>query len=158
MAVITGVALGALALVAFKIGTNATLALTTVLLTLAASEFFLAIRRGGYQPATLLGMTAVAALNLGAYWRFEAAVPLVLALTVVFSLLWYLTGGDRNMPLANISMSGPGPEATPPNPWMIDPRGRTSDTSKVISPPPSSARSVSLQSAATQPSRLSGTL
>ena len=105
MAVITGVALGALALVAFKIGTNATLALTTVLLTLAASEFFLAIRRGGYQPATLLGMTAVAALNLGAYWRFEAAVPLVLALTVVFSLLWYLTGVDRNMPLANISMT-----------------------------------------------------
>lgn len=105
MAVITGVALGAVALVAFKIGVNATLALTTVLLTLAASEFFLAIRRGGYQPATLLGMTAVAALNLGAYWRFEAAVPLVLALTVVFSLLWYLTGVDRNMPLANISMT-----------------------------------------------------
>ncbi|MEE2769009.1 MAG: phosphatidate cytidylyltransferase [Actinomycetota bacterium] len=104
-AVITGVTLGALALVAFRIGTNATLALTTVLLTLAASEFFLAIRRGGYQPATLLGMTAVAALNLGAYWRFEAAVPLVLALTVVFSLLWYLTGVDRNMPLANISMT-----------------------------------------------------
>ena len=98
-------ALGALALVAFKIGTNATLALTTVLLTLAASEFFLAIRRGGYQPATLLGMTAVAALNLAAYWRFEAAVPLVLALTVVFSLLWYLTGVDRNMPVANISMT-----------------------------------------------------
>ena len=104
-AIMTGLALLALALVAFFVGAKATLVLTTVLLTLAVSEFFLAVRRGGYQPATLLGMTAVAALNLGAYWRFEAAIPLVLMLTVIFSLLWYLTGVDRNMPLANIGLT-----------------------------------------------------
>ncbi len=105
MAVLTGVGLGALALVAFKIGTNATLALTTVLLVVAASEFFLAVRRAGYQPASLLGVTAVAALNLATYWRFEAAVPLVLALTVLFTMFWYLTGIDRQAPLLNASVT-----------------------------------------------------
>ena len=85
MAVVTGVGLGALALAAFKIGTDATVALVTILLVLAAAEFFMALRRAGYQPAALLGVVAVGALNLAAYWRFEAAVPLVLAITVLFA-------------------------------------------------------------------------
>ncbi len=105
MAIVTGVGMGALALVAFKIGSDATLALTTILLVVAAAEFFLALRRSGYQPASLLGVTAVAALNLAAYWRFEAAVPLVLGLTVLFTMLWYLTGVDRQAPLLNLSVT-----------------------------------------------------
>ncbi|MFT6549295.1 MAG: hypothetical protein ACJA0A_000430, partial [Acidimicrobiales bacterium] len=105
LAIVSGVGLGALALVAFKIGAGATLALTTVLLVMAAAEFFLAVRRAGYQPASFLGITAVAALNLGAYWRFEAAVPLVLGLTVLFTLFWYLTGVDRQAPMLNVSVT-----------------------------------------------------
>ena len=105
MAVVTGVGLGALALAAFKIGTDATVALVTILLVLAAAEFFMALRRAGYQPAALLGVVAVGALNLAAYWRFEAAVPLVLAITVLFSLFWYLTGVDRQAPLLNVSVT-----------------------------------------------------
>ena len=50
-------------------------------------------------------MASIAALNLGAYWRFESAIPLILALTVTFTLLWYLTGVDRNMPIANTSIT-----------------------------------------------------
>ena len=105
MAIVTAIALGALALIAFKLGTDATLALVTVVLTLAAAEFFLAVRRAGYQPASLLGIVAVAALSLAAYWRFEAAIPLVLGLTVLFSLLWYLTGIDRDAPMLNVSVT-----------------------------------------------------
>jgi len=105
MAVATGVGLGALALAAFKIGTDATVALVTILLVLAAAEFFMALRRAGYQPAALLGVVAVGALNLASYWRFEAAVPLVLAITVLFSLFWYLTGVDRQAPLLNVSVT-----------------------------------------------------
>ena len=105
MAVVTGVGLGALALAAFKVGTDATIALVTILLVLAAAEFFMALRRAGYQPAALLGVVAVGALNLAAYWRFEAAVPLVLAITVLFSLFWYLTGVDRQAPLLNVSVT-----------------------------------------------------
>ncbi|HJP25547.1 MAG TPA: phosphatidate cytidylyltransferase, partial [Acidimicrobiales bacterium] len=105
MAVVTGVGLGALALAAFRIGTDASVALVTILLVLAAAEFFMALRRAGYQPAALLGVVAVGALNLAAYWRFEAAVPLVLGLTVLFSLFWYLTGIDRQAPLLNVSVT-----------------------------------------------------
>jgi len=105
MAVVTGVGLGALALAAFRIGTTATMALVTIVLVLAAAEFFMALRRAGYQPAALLGVVAVGALNLAAYWRFEAAIPLVLGLTVLFSLFWYLTGIDRQAPLLNVSVT-----------------------------------------------------
>ena len=104
-ALATGLALGAIFLAVCAIGATATLIFSTVLLVFAGSEFFLAARRAGYQPATLLGMTAIAALNLGAYWRFESAIPLILALTVTFTLLWYLTGVDRNMPIANTSIT-----------------------------------------------------
>jgi phosphatidate cytidylyltransferase len=105
MAVVTGVGLGALALASFRIGTNATMALVTIVLVLAAAEFFMALRRAGYQPAALLGVVAVGALNLAAYWRFEAAIPLILGLTVLFSLFWYLTGIDRQAPLLNVSVT-----------------------------------------------------
>ena len=104
-ALATGLALGAIFLAVCAIGATVTLIFSTVLLVFAGSEFFLAARRAGYQPATLLGMTAIAALNLGAYWRFESAIPLILALTVTFTLLWYLTGVDRNMPIANTSIT-----------------------------------------------------
>ena len=104
-ALATGLGLGAIFLAVCAIGATVTLIFSTVLLVFAGSEFFLAARRAGYQPATLLGMTAIAALNLGAYWRFESAIPLILALTVTFTLLWYLTGVDRNMPIANTSIT-----------------------------------------------------
>ena len=104
-ALATGVTLGAVFLAVCMIGATATLVFSTVLLVFAGSEFFLAARRAGYQPATLLGMASIAALNLGAYWRFESAIPLILALTVTFTLLWYLTGVDRNMPIANTSIT-----------------------------------------------------
>ena len=104
-AIATGVTLGAIFLGVCAAGATATLIFSSVLLVFAGSEFFLAARRAGYQPATLLGMTAIAALNIGAYWRFESAVPLILALTITFTLLWYLTGVDRNMPIANTSIT-----------------------------------------------------
>ena len=104
-ALITGLALGAVFLGVCAAGATVTLIFSTALLVFAGSEFFLTARRAGYQPATLLGMAAIAALNIGAYWRFESAIPLILALTVTFTLLWYLTGVDRNMPIANTSIT-----------------------------------------------------
>lgn len=105
VAIITGLALGALVLIAFYLGAAVTMVVATFFLVLAAAEFFMAVRRAGYQPASLLGIVAVAALNLGAYWRFEAAVPLVLLLTVLFTFLWYFTGVDREAPMLNISVT-----------------------------------------------------
>ena len=58
----------------------------------------------------------------------------------------------------SISTRGAGPEAVPPNPRMIEPRGRMSDTSTVTWPPPCSAVSRTSRRASTQPSRESSTL
>ena len=105
-AVLVGVGIAAVALILFKIGPAATMALVVAVAVLAAVELFNALRRGGYRPATLLGLVAAAALPLGAYWRGEAAIPLVLALTLVFCLLWYILGaGGTARPIPNIGVT-----------------------------------------------------
>jgi phosphatidate cytidylyltransferase len=54
----------------------------------------------------LLGLVAVAALPLAAYWRGEAAVPMILALTFVVGVLWYLLGvGGKARPTANLGVT-----------------------------------------------------
>jgi phosphatidate cytidylyltransferase len=105
LAIGTGVGLAVLAVVAFNISAEVTLLLVTAVLGIAAAEFFMAVRRAGYQPAALLGIAATVSLSLASYWRFEAAVPLVLFLTVVFSLLWYLTGVEEEAPVLNIGIT-----------------------------------------------------
>jgi phosphatidate cytidylyltransferase len=72
------------------------MAIVVAVIVLAAVELFTALRRAGYKPATLLGITAAVTLPLAAYWKGEAAYPVVLFLVAAFSLLWYLggAGGD----------------------------------------------------------------
>jgi phosphatidate cytidylyltransferase len=91
-AVTTGAGLVVLALVLFKIGPAAALVLVAAVVVLAASELFGALQSGGYHPATLPGLVATAGLVLGAYARGEAAIPIVLGLAAVFTLLWFLLG------------------------------------------------------------------
>jgi phosphatidate cytidylyltransferase len=42
---------------------------------------------------------------LAAYWRGEPALPVVLWLTVVFTLLWYLVGVSRSAPSTNAAIT-----------------------------------------------------
>jgi CDP-diglyceride synthetase len=105
LAIGTGLGLAVLAVVAFVVGQEATLVLVTAVLGVASAEFFVAVRRAGYQPAALLGIAASVSLSLAAYWRFESGIPLVLFLTVVFSLLWYLAGVDDEAPVLNIGIT-----------------------------------------------------
>jgi phosphatidate cytidylyltransferase len=104
-AVITGVALAVVALALFAIGNPAPMILVTGLLVFCAAELFGALQRGGYQPATLLGLVATGGMTLAAYWRGEAAVTLVLALSLVFTLLWYLLGVSKANPLMNAGVT-----------------------------------------------------
>jgi phosphatidate cytidylyltransferase len=104
-AVATGVGLLVLALILFKIGPAAAMVLVTAVVVLCAAELFGALQRGGYQPATLLGLVATAGLVTGAYWKGEAALPLVLGLTTVFTLLWYLVGVTRSSPTMNAGVT-----------------------------------------------------
>ncbi len=57
----TALALGAVAILCLLIGKAVTLLLIAAILGVAASEFFVTLRRVGYQPVTLLGLTAVVA-------------------------------------------------------------------------------------------------
>ena len=91
-AVSVGLAIAALALILFHFGPAATMILVFAILALAGAEFFTAARRGGFRPATLLGLVAVAAMPLATYWRGEPAIVLVLFLTVAFGLLWFILG------------------------------------------------------------------
>lgn len=105
LAVGTAVGLAVLALVLFWVGPGATMFLVVPILVLAAAEFFNVLRRSEYQPATLLGLVAVAALALAAFWRGEAAFPLVLFLTVVFGLLWYVVADTMDLPIPNLAVT-----------------------------------------------------
>ena len=104
-ALITGVALLAIAIVALSIGPAVALALIVLVVALSAGELFNALRVAGYQPATLLGLAASVALPLAVYWRGQQAVPLILALSVVFGLLWFLSGVSTELPVMNLGVT-----------------------------------------------------
>jgi CDP-diglyceride synthetase len=93
LATVTGVVAGGIAIGCFEAGAVASLALVTVLVTLAAGEAFGALRRGGLQPATLLGLVAVPFLVVGTYLHGASAIPVVLGITVLAAFVWYLAEG-----------------------------------------------------------------
>jgi CDP-diglyceride synthetase len=96
----TGIAVAVVALVAFKIGTVTSLILSLIVVTFAAGECFAVLRRVGYHPATLLGLAGTISLMVGAYAKGVAALPLVMVLVTVFTLVWYLLGIERGSPVA----------------------------------------------------------
>ena len=96
----TGIAVAVVALAAFKLGTVTSLILSLVVVTFAAGECFAVLRKVGYHPATLLGLAGTISLMVGAYDKGVAALPLVLVLITVFTLLWYLFGVERGSPVA----------------------------------------------------------
>lgn len=101
-AVAVGVALGVVALILAKLGAPWFLVLVEVAIVLAAAEYLSALRRAGLEPPTLLGLVAVAALPLAAYARGDAAIPMVLFLLVVFSMIWYLASAGPGRPVRDI--------------------------------------------------------
>ncbi len=103
--VATGVMLGGVAILCLLIGKTVTLLLIAVVLGLAASEFYVSLRRVGYQPATLLGLTSVVSMPLAVYWRGEPAIGVVLFLTIVFGGLWYLLGVATERPVPNLGVT-----------------------------------------------------
>jgi CDP-diglyceride synthetase len=95
VAIATGLVLGVLVLVAFKVGPPAAVGLVTVVVTLAAAEAFAAFRHEGYHPVTLLGLVATVSVMVATYNKGEAALPLIVILLFAFSLVWYLAGVER---------------------------------------------------------------
>jgi phosphatidate cytidylyltransferase len=98
-AIITGVVIGILAIIAFELGTVLAALFATIIVTIAAAEGFAAFRRGGYHPATLLGLVATVSIMLATYNKGQAALPLVLVLLVAFTMIWYLAGVEHTDPV-----------------------------------------------------------
>jgi phosphatidate cytidylyltransferase len=96
----TGIAVAIVALLAFRLGTVTSLILTVIVVTFAAGECFSVLRRAGYHPATLLGLVGTISLMVGAYSKGVAALPLVMVLITVFTLVWFLFGIERGSPVA----------------------------------------------------------
>jgi phosphatidate cytidylyltransferase len=88
--VVVGVVLAIAALICLNFGRGSTAVLATVVVGVAAFEFYEALRKRGFHPATILGLLAAVTTPLAAYKVGESAFPLMLALLTVFSLLWYL--------------------------------------------------------------------
>jgi phosphatidate cytidylyltransferase len=103
--VVTGLVAAAVAVVCFALGTVPTLILTTVIVGLAAAEFYEALRRAGYHPATLVGLLGCVAIVPIAYDQGKDAFPMMLFLVVAFSLLWYLFEVMRARPLINVALT-----------------------------------------------------
>jgi phosphatidate cytidylyltransferase len=104
MAIAVGVGFALLALIVFGLGPKFTAVLIAGVVAIAAAELLNVLRQAGYQPAILLGVAATAALPLAVYYKGEVAIPVTLFLTVVFGLLWYLTGaGGDDRPVIGLS-------------------------------------------------------
>ena len=72
----------------------------------AGAEFLSALQRNGFRPVTLLGLVAIAVFPLATYWKGEAAFPLILTLTLLFGIVWFVAGlGGRSRPVANLGVT-----------------------------------------------------
>ena len=104
-AVLVGAGLAGVVLLSMAAGPAIAVVVVTIVLGLAAVEFFNAVRIAGYQPAVLLGLAAVVTMPLAVYWRGERAIPVVLVLSVLFAALWYLTGVGPEGPVRGMGVT-----------------------------------------------------
>ena len=107
-AVAVGVGLVALGLVCFKLGSLPTALLATVVVTFAGFEYFTAVRESGHNPATLLGIVSIAGLMIASFTSGLAAYPIVLGLTIITGLLWFLwvAPGERSTTNLGLTLLG----------------------------------------------------
>lgn len=105
VAIAVGLALGAAFFGLLKVGPWAVLCLVILALGFAATEFFTSAQNLGYRPATLVGIAAVVGLSLGAYHRGYEAYPVVLGLTVLTGMCWFLFDVDSEHVTANLAVT-----------------------------------------------------
>jgi phosphatidate cytidylyltransferase len=87
----------------WRFGAFFVLAATVILI--AQYEFYRALSRRGYRPATALGVAGGAVVLAGSFWRGPQALSFGIVLTVVGSFLWYLLEQNRENVTTNIAVT-----------------------------------------------------
>lgn len=105
VATAVGLGLAAAALALLSFGPAPTMALVVVVLVLASAEMMTTLRRVGYSPPALVGLTAAVCLPLATYWRGESGMVLAFVLTAGVCLLWYLLGIGSEHAVPNIGVT-----------------------------------------------------
>ncbi|MGZ8604501.1 MAG: phosphatidate cytidylyltransferase [Actinomycetota bacterium] len=107
MAFLTGLILAALALGTIAIGPGPFAVLAGAVVLFAQGEFYLALQKRHYQPATALGLVSGALVLGAAYYRGEAAMLSMVALGTFASFLWYMTvpAQHRKNVAANVALT-----------------------------------------------------
>jgi len=90
-AFITGIVLAGLAVGAILIGPGAFAILAGIVVLFAQGEFYLAVQKRHYQPATALGLVSGALVMGAGYYRTESAMLAIMALSLFATFLWYMT-------------------------------------------------------------------
>ena len=106
-AFLTGLVLAGLAVGAILIGPWAFAIFAGIVVLFALGEFYLAVQKRHYQPATALGLVS-GALILGAgYYRGENAMLAIMALSLFATFLWYMTvpAHHRRNVVSNIAIT-----------------------------------------------------
>ena len=105
LAIVVGLALGGAFFALLKVGPWAALCMVVLALAIAVTEFLSSAQNLGYRPATLLGIASVVGLSLGAYHRGYEAYPVVLGLTVLTGICWFLFDVDSEHVTANLAVT-----------------------------------------------------
>lgn len=95
LAVATGRVLAAIAIGLLILGPGPFMVFVVVMLLLAQGELYAVARRAGYDPAAALGLVASAVLIIATYLKGEGAAALVVFLSLMFCLVWYMAEKNK---------------------------------------------------------------
>ncbi|MGH9042274.1 MAG: phosphatidate cytidylyltransferase [Acidimicrobiia bacterium] len=101
--IVTGVVVAGACLLTFNAGTGPTAWLVALIVGLGVLELCTALRADGQRPAVVIALVGSVALVLAAYESGQSAYPLVMALVVMGSLLWYLAQVVRGRPALGVA-------------------------------------------------------
>lgn len=105
LAIASGLTLAALVVGLLYLGAGPFFGLAFILILIAQGEFYLATRKAGHNPATALGLAAGGLLMIGVYFRGPPAAGVVLFLTLVFCVVWYMAVESRTNLTANVGIT-----------------------------------------------------
>ncbi len=101
-----GLILAALFVIATLWRPMAVLVLVTIVLAIAAFEYFGKVTEKGYRPAVAPGLAACVAAPLAAYWVGEGALPLVVAFAFIAGAIGFIGArGVESGPLPNMAVT-----------------------------------------------------